>query len=245
MDFYTVRDVPREPGEVVYRYRLLGVILVTLLLTVIGAVLLGCGLAGGITGRAAHAVVVVLTLSGVCVLAVSRLLARTFSALLDPAVNWLMRCTPNGLVIKFRSPLDGHSPVEEPAVVRIAWHEIEWARRTREVRVIRSRNRHRVEWITNLDLKVRSDDLPELVRYLAAKRSRETSRGRHGRGRSRGRVRHDLVTVTGPFVRVAWIASPRLDTVLQSLRGRIQVAPPIQVKEVTRLDEPTPTAVGH
>jgi hypothetical protein len=193
-----------------------------------GAGIVALGIAGVVLGRLPGAGLVVVAFSGGGLLLIARVAAGTFPALADRRVNWLMKRTPNGLVLKFRSHLNAHLPAEDVVAARIGYDEIEWLRRTRERRLVTDSdgNGPAVTFKTFLDIKLRTDDAERLAECVRAERAREAPWVKHWYGRSRTRHRHHPVRMAAPDrVRVSWEASPGLAQVLASLRHMVTVAP--------------------
>jgi hypothetical protein len=232
MEFFTLKDVPRTPGEVTYRYRWGGLLFAVVFLAVPGFAMWAAVIAGLASGRMGTGSAVGLGLWGLMCISIARWLAGMLWVYLRPESNWLMRQGPAGMLLHFRSHFNTHLSPGDPTVVRIPWHAIEWARRTREVRLVRSSDGDGPanQWKTCLDLKVRSDDLEALGEALATERGREGPWVKHWWGRSRGVARHaPIQVVEGGIVRIAWEASPRLGRVMKQLRHRVAIAPPFKM----------------
>lgn len=231
MEFFTRDDIPTGPGEETYRYGALGLVLVTFGMAVLGVVLMAIPVFGWLTGQKDWQAAIVLGVAGAGSLLFARVFASAFGAYVDPQANWLMRRTPNGLILKFRSLHNRHLPAEDPVAVRIAFGEIEWARKTRETVTLPSSDGPRREVRTHLDLKLRSDDAAALAAVLKLERARQAPWVKHWYGRSRGKANHYPVQLApGDVVRVAWAARPGISKVLERLKGSVTVAPPLKVK---------------
>lgn len=231
MEFYRLDEVPAGPGEVTYRRGWIATAVVALGLGVAGVLAIALPAFGWLTGQRETAAVAIFALSGICLITMARVGARSLGALLNPRINWLMRRTPNGLILKFRSPHNAHLPADDVVAVRIGYGEIAWARRTTEVRTVASgdgpvRQVHRY-----LDIKIASDDMAALTGQLKAERAREAPWVKHWWGRSRGKA-HDypVRAAAGSIIRIAWKARPGIDKVLGALRHVITVAPPLKAK---------------
>jgi hypothetical protein len=231
MEFYRLDEVPTGPGERVYRYGWVGTVIVSFGLGIAGVLCMAFPIWGWLTGQRAAWAVAWLVPSGLCLLWMARVIARTLGAVLDRRTNWLMRKTPNGLVLKFRSPYNAAMPAEDIVAVRIGYGEIAWVRRTTEVRVVASSDGSANRVYRHMDLRIASGDMARLAEHLRAERAREAPWEKHWWGRSRGKANDYPVQVAGDdVVRIAWRARPGLNKALADLRHVITVAPPLKVK---------------
>jgi len=231
MEFYRLDDVPEGPGEVTYRYAWIATALVALGLGVAGVLCIAFPLFGWLTGQREAWAVSWLVLSGVCLIWMARVGARSLGACANPRINWLMRRTPNGLILKFRSPHNAHLPVEDVVAVRIGYSEIAWARKTTEARTVASSDGSATQYFRFIDLKVASDDMPRLAGLLRAERAREAPWIKHWWGSSRGKANdYPVQPAADNVVRIAWKARPGIDRVLRDLGHLITVAPPLKAK---------------
>jgi hypothetical protein len=231
MDFYRLDDVPAGPGEVTYRYGWVATVVVSIALGIAGALCIAFPAFGWLTGRRETWAVAWLVLSGLFLLWMARLGARSLGAVVDRRINWLMRRTPNGLILKFRSPHNAALPAGDVVAVRIGYAEIAWARKTIEVRTVASHDGPATQVHRHLDLKIESPDMAALADHLSAERARQAPWVRHWWGRSRGKANDYPVQVAADsVVRIDWKARPGIDRVLDDLRHVITVAPPLKVK---------------
>jgi len=235
MEFFRLDEVPMGPGERVYRYGWVGTVIGSLALGVAGAMCIAFPTFGWLTGQRAAWAVAWMVPSGLCLLWLARTVIRSAGPCVDQRTNWLMRRTPNGLVLKFRSPYNAHLPADDVVAVRIGYAEIAWARKTTEARIVPSGDGSATRLYRSLDLKIgsetpHSDDLGALADHLRAERAREAPWEKHWWGSSRGKVQDYPVQVADDVVRIAWRAHPGLNKALAGLRHLVTVAPPLKVK---------------
>ena len=231
MEFYRLDEVPEGPGERVYRYGWAGHLIASFALGVTGVLCIAFPAWGWITGQRAAWAVAWLVPSGLCLVWMARMVIRTLGPCLDPRTNWLMRKTPSGLVLKFRSPYNAGFPAEDIVAVRIGYGEIAWARRTTEVRTVASDDGPVRQYHRFLDLKIASPDMARLKDLLRAERAREAPWVKHWWGRSRGKANdYPVRAAADDVVRLIWRARPGLNKALGDLRHVITVAPPLKTK---------------
>jgi hypothetical protein len=231
MEFYRLDEVPEGPGERVYRYGWAGNVIGSLALGITGVLCIAFPTYGWLTGQRAAWAAAWLVPSGLCLVWMARVVVRTVGPCLDQRTNWLMRQTPNGLVLKFRSPYNTHLPREDVVAVRIGYGEIAWARKTTEVRVVATSDGSANRVYRHMDLRIASDDMAALADHLRAERAREAPWEKHWWGRTRGKANDYPVQVAADdVIRITWRARPGLNQALASLRHVITVAPPLKVK---------------
>ncbi|RKZ43718.1 MAG: hypothetical protein DRQ58_12220 [Gammaproteobacteria bacterium] len=76
-----------------------------------------------------------------------------FKACLLPS-NWLVKTSPDRLLIKFRSFQNYYYPETDPVVIELNWREIDWVRKTRETSTRPGSDGAVTEFFTYLDLKL-------------------------------------------------------------------------------------------
>ena len=90
--------------------------------------------------------------------------------------NWLVKAYPDRMLVKFRSYLNDHFPETDLSILEIPYSEIEWARKTCEKLITPScetDERNRLQYLTFLDLKLKTEDLSQLQEALQIERNRE------------------------------------------------------------------------
>lgn len=220
MRFYTIKDSPARPGDVVFGEsritKLIGFIVGLALLGVLLGILTygGAWREGGV-GR------VMLTLMTLLMSLFPLLAGHAFLHSLGPQ-NWVLRCRPGGLLIKFRSYLNDHYPQDREVIVELRPDEIAWAGKTRERRISEGSEKGDVqaEDITWLDIKPVSNDLSELEARLRAEREiiASTKFGEH-----------PVHIADGGVIRIGWRSkstwlTPKADKALEAMWLLMQVS---------------------
>ena len=90
-----------------------------------------------------------------------------FKSSLQPS-NWLVRLSPEHILIKFRSYQNAHYPDTDPVVIDLSWHDIDWVRKTRETSQKDHGDSAVTEFFTYLDIKLRlsENELQEIKEGL-------------------------------------------------------------------------------
>lgn len=141
------------------------------------------------------------------------LLRGPLGARFGPA-NWLVRATPGGLYVHFRSHLNWHFPDEDATVVFVPYSEIRAAREVRESRTVAYRDAgHRSERevlerrrFVELELE---GDTAQLDAALAAERARKGPRIKHWYGSGSTTYRHYPVRLSAPdTLEIEWHVQP-------------------------------------
>ncbi len=150
--------------------------------------------------------------------------------------NWLVRMTGDGLFVQVRSHLNHQFPQEDRTVIFIPYGEIRSARLVRERRTIASREvGRRVETESEqrrslVELDLTGDPAP-LAQALAEEAGRLGPRGAGRHGAVSTRYKHHPVRIVSPRVlHLEWSVAPGAEAFLEALRGRTDVAPPVDLK---------------
>ena len=181
MELYSIQNIPSPHGkETVVKDSALNSFLFTALLFFLT---LGCLVFAYYGGYRDHGVdlppAVLYWIGGV--LGIITLISRFhYQARLRPS-NWLVRLRPDQILIKFRSYLNDHFPVEDPVVVALPFSEIEWVRKTREKLIqptCSEPHREQVSWHTYLDVKMNGLNAKKLKEVLITEINREAPKSK-------------------------------------------------------------------
>ena len=87
--------------------------------------------------------------------------------------NWLVKASPDRLLIKFRSFQNYYYPDTDPVVIELYWREIDWVRNTRETSTKPGSDGAITEFFTYLDLKLHlyEKELKKIENALANERN--------------------------------------------------------------------------
>ncbi|MDP6566594.1 MAG: hypothetical protein QF578_17335 [Alphaproteobacteria bacterium] len=184
LQFLAEDEVPRRPGEVVFREgltrNLVGFIIyggLTVLFWLAATVLP--------MGRWGYGELVYFAYpAGVFGLLVSALSWRSVRGTLADS-NWLLRMAPEGLYLRYRSYLNRDFP-GQPVAVFLPKREIKWLRQMREVgrRIGESGEETWTVRLDRLEIKLRQEDLSALNEQLKAERQRYAAGRFIGKGKS-------------------------------------------------------------
>jgi len=202
MNLYCGREVPRYPGERVFGYSPLGPAFLALVL--LGGAGAQAGLGWAVVAQGFGPQWLALAVIGVS-LPLTLLGAQACGSAVRACFrdsNWLMRYTPSGFLIQFRSYMNHHFPDQDLTAVFIHAGEIASVRRTKVRREIPTRrNRTVTERLTYLDIRLNHTDTAALREAIAEERRREAPRV----GISRTRALHYPVSLPEPdLVRLDW-----------------------------------------
>ena len=103
-----------------------------------------------------------------------------YRACLGPA-NWLVRAGSDRILVKFRSFQNAHYPENDPVVIELSWHDIDWVRKTKETSYkpgIGDGSETLTEFFTYFDIKLRlsEEELKHIESGLKEERSRRPLR---------------------------------------------------------------------
>ncbi len=157
------------------------------------------------------------------------IMQKSVTACFQPS-NWLVRLTDHGLLIKFRSYLNGHFPAQDYTVVFIPHAEIRSAKRVDELKEIAELddNRHpntttRTQRWLELEL---AGDTRELAIALANETDTVLRTRRIGDEKISTRYQHFPVLLPSPqILRIEWAVKPKLDVILEKLTRHTMVRP--------------------
>jgi len=92
--------------------------------------------------------------------------------------NWLLRFSPDHVLIKFRSFQNYHYPETDLVVIDLSWHDIDWLRKTKETSHKDHDNSTLTEFFTYLDIKLRlsGEELKSIEHELNEERKRKPPR---------------------------------------------------------------------
>ncbi|GEM_PF-3120393 len=165
MKFYTLRTAPLHSNDIVFRQSWLH--------HVSGA-LFAAGLTGGCAFHALRASSVVLWIGIVfLVLVTLAFISQMLHAL--HSQNWLVRCHPRGLLVKYRSFLNEKLP-DQTIIVEIGPEEMQWIGAVREQVITPKKEGNRrgyaihQELVSHLDIQLVSAGLSELKEHLNVER---------------------------------------------------------------------------
>lgn len=136
--------------------------------------------------------------------------------------NWVMKATPEGIYLKFRSYLNAHYPEDGPTVVYLPYGDLASARRVREEWQTLGKNdrivRRTSKW---LELRLRHRETEDLRLAIAAEMQRRGPRKSFLGISGSSRAPHVPVIVPEPgLVRAEW----RGKAMLAALNGRVAAA---------------------
>jgi len=147
--------------------------------------------------------------------------------------NWLVRTHRAGVLIKFRSYLNGHLDPNDAVVVDIGYHEMESVRghRVRQDVAGGARGGAETRYLRFAEFRLRrTKDLEALSDRLKAERSRKAPMA--GRFIRRSSKDADYpAQVVGETLRVEWHVWPRLSTLLTELRSQVMVQDSVSSEE--------------
>jgi len=150
------------------------------------------------------------------------LLRGPLAARFGPA-NWLVRVTPSGLYVHFRSHLNWHFPEDDATVVFVPYSEIRAAREVRESRTVSYRdaghrsNREVLERRRLVELELDADTA-ELDAALAAERARKGPRTKQWYGSGSTTYRHYPVRLSSPqTLEIEWYVRPSAKEFLEQI----------------------------
>jgi hypothetical protein len=222
MQFYTLASVPILPADVVYREsrltRFIGLAIVMGLIALPTWIWWKGGMPGWVLGP-------ILALMSLFVWGFGLALLRSFGA-----ENWVVRQTPTGLYVKFRTFLNEHFDDRDEVVVRLERSDIASIRPVYE-RVVSQGdgNRRHIEFCRYLDIRLAGVDMALLKGRIDAERNRPAPEAR-----VRTKFTHCPVRVIGDDVlRIEWYShqsmlTPRLATAIEWLRPLVRKVEPEQ-----------------
>lgn len=103
--------------------------------------------------------------------------------------NWLVKSSPDRLLIKFRSFQNYYYPETDPVVIELYWREIEWVRKTRETSSKTGSDGAAVtEFWTYLDMKLKlsEEEFKEIENGLVNERNNKPLKS------ALGKLKHEL-----------------------------------------------------
>ncbi len=86
--------------------------------------------------------------------------------------NWVLKLGTDKVLVKYRSYLNSHLPVEDPVVTEIPFSEISWARKTKETVYTETSDSTLTRFYTFLDLKLNTEDTEKLKNAIKFERNR-------------------------------------------------------------------------
>jgi len=145
--------------------------------------------------------------------------------------NWLVRMTPAGLYIKFRSYLNYRLPDNDPTVVFIPHTEIRSARLIRTRTAVSGPDGRSMQSLRFVELEL-VGDIVALQKALKAELARPAPQEKHWYGTSSTLYRDYPVSISSPpFLRVRWSARPGDSALLDALRPHTTIAEPVSLSE--------------
>lgn len=217
MQLHRAFDAPHYPAVEVFRQSRLVAVLGTLPVVVVVGLLVAFGIVREAPG--------VFWIFPAAVGLTAVFLARVALASFRPS-NWLVRYSPDGMLIQIRSHLNAHLPAEDQTILYLPTSEIASANKLVErvaVQTPRGRERRTCIW---LELRLGHDQTHGLAQALV----RERTAGAPGR-RLRSRWRHHPVELSEPDrLRILWRSPntwirPGVDRALALLAERVPLAP--------------------
>lgn len=221
MKFYTLKDAPARPDDVVFRESWIRNLFGFIFSLFVPLIPIGWLTIGGAwhAGRPFTAFLILVTLVfAFGSLLFGKILRRTFRP-----QNWVLRCRPGGVLIKIRSYMNDHFPEDHEVVVELRPEEIAWIGKTGERRITEGRGSKRgsvhEENITWIEIKPVENDLSELQARLRAEFNAKVS----------SRFEEYPVHVgQGGVIRIAWRSestwvTPKAARALETMRGMLRV----------------------
>lgn len=199
LTFLTEAAARPEPGDAVFRERRTGKLVAAALL--MAACVGGAGATWFIAAQDHFHILVALFFSQItATLFVIFLIAFHGYRASGRAGNWLLRATPQGLFLHYRSYLNHHLPAESPTVAFLPRREIAWIRSSRWKQGRRLQDETTTERRDYLEIGLRGKDLSAFEKRLAKERRvAKKAKSRHN---------HYPVELAGNTIRVEW-RSPR------------------------------------
>ena len=154
---------------------------------------------------------------------------RFITARFHPS-NWLVRMGDDGLYLHFRSYLNDHLSEKDSTVAFLSFQEIQSARLVKEhvetpdpARNNTTQNQI-IHWV---EFELATDPAP-LAAALDTESGRPAALEKRWYGTSATLVRdYPVMMQSPPFLRVKWQVVPRASAFLQTLRGRVAIAPEV------------------
>jgi len=129
---------------------------------------------------------------------------RIFKKTLAPA-NWLVAIGPDRIFIKFRSYLNSHLPADDPQVISLTFSEIEAAQITKKkIKYRGSKNTPTTEYLTYLDLSVKTENLQPLQERLKFERTTKVSKDLGGCKYSSKAQHYPVSVPADKIIRIQW-----------------------------------------
>jgi hypothetical protein len=223
LKFLKESDVPRQPGDAVFRQTWLGKLAVFLIFSILSAGLLSARSLGFDLNP------IIAYLSGGSLVVFALVALAILRAALRPS-NWMLRVAHNGLYLKYRSYRNHDFSPEDLTVVFIPRAEIVWLRGRIEDDVLPARGQDNSDLRKRrhqLLIKLHDDDQAALDDQLRQERQR-WSPGR----RVKGKVRHYPVRVLpGGLIEVDWSGSVGLGRALRLLGRTYRIEQQEQYKQ--------------
>lgn len=199
LTFMTEAEARPLPGDRVFRERRLGKFLMSVMFFA-----LTCGLAAGAwlmiaeggMGVVAGVFLAVMTLATLIIFLIA---LAGFRASGHPS-NWILRATPEGLFVHYRSYLNNDIPADSPTVVLLPHREIDWVRTSQQTQSQSFVGDKRTEKRRYLEIGFRRTDISAIEAKLSEERTLVSGR--------KSRFNHFPVDVDDGFLRIEW-RSPR------------------------------------
>src|SRR5579862_844575 len=214
-------DVPRTDRDLVFRMsRLYAVIAVIVCLGASGALFFRPRPHPHITDA-----------FGAAILLLLYLMHRFVTSRFHPS-NWLVRAGDVGLYIHFRSYLNERLSPGDPTVVFLPYSAMRSARLVREeLNTVDMQGAKQAQYLKWIELELGIDPAP-LSAALSEELGRPAPAEEHWYGTSSTLYQDYPVQMqTPPFLRVRWQVVPGASVFLDSLKGRVEVAPKVKVKD--------------
>jgi hypothetical protein len=179
----------------------------------------------------------VFVLSGIVPVLFSAICFRHCAKAMAPT-NWLLAIGPDRILIKFRSYLNSHLPVDDPQVVLLSFSEIEAAQIIKEkIRYYSSqRNSKTTEYQSHFDLHIKTESLKLLQERLKYERSVKTYKD-SGIYKSSTKARHYPVSVPDDkIIRIQWRGSGSFVTPGVKKAANLLARNHVVIKPVQRKD---------
>lgn len=221
MRLLRLSEVANGPGDRMFAYpRSWALVFVFAMLSgSVGAVILGLKTKSSVLYYVAGVVLLLL------------LLFRDFVAAPFRPTNWLVRMTPAGLYIKFRSYLNYRLPDSDPTVVFIPYEEILSARLVRTRAVVYGPGGRSVQTLRYVELELASD-VVALEKALKAELARHAPQEKRWYGTTSTLYNdYPLSILSSPFLQVKWSVRPGASEFLDALRPHTTIAQPVSVSE--------------
>lgn len=237
MKFYTVKDVPVTRNDRVFRAPPVTAFITSLVFLALAISLFALGRSGGYFLHG-WSVPPFIAYIGAVVFGVATLFGLgSFRARLKPS-NWLLRCNPSGIVVKYRAYQNWRMPADDVQAVGFDYSEIAWARKARERRTAPGMdNSTQVQSLSYLEFGLINPDTGPLESKLDEERRRPSS------VRS---LRYPVEVAPGGIVRLHWrdagggtFSHP--DNALRYLRSFVKIAEEVFTK--TNVVQPDPDSL--